>query len=210
MFKYLLWGCWLAKSDEFLARLLNSGYLPEELPPTVTSRDFSAFCKRHMKSLLSQRDQLIKLSTNYDTYSAPRNKSGRRELAVVHPLAQLVISLLITEKRREIKTLIIRSGTSLYDTADGSKSDRAFSGLDFVRRRKLASKLHSKHPFILEADISRFFYTAYTHSIHGRLSEKKKLRNCCEQIERSSIAIGRISLTKRFSHVSPVKRSASL
>jgi hypothetical protein len=141
----------LLKSKDFLACLLSTGYLPEELPPTVTSREFADFAKRNFTTLRGQRDQLLKLSTNYDTFTAPRAKAGRRALAVVHPLAQLVISLLITERRSEIKSLIGKSGTSLYSTEDDVAQSRAFAGLNFIKRRKLAAKLHSEKSVILQA-----------------------------------------------------------
>ena len=169
-------GSPLLKSKDFLACLLSTGYLPEELPPTVSSREFADFCKRHFALLRSQRDQLLKLSTNYDTYSAPRDKAGRRALAVVHPLAQLVVSLLITERQSEIKHLIGKSGTSLYDTENNLSHGRAFAGLNFNKRRKLAAKLHSEKSVILQADISRFFYTAYTHSIPWAVMGKEKAK----------------------------------
>ena len=63
---------------DFLACLLKTAYLPEELPPTVTSREYSDFCRRNYKVVRAQKDQLIKLATHYDTYTAPRNVSGRR------------------------------------------------------------------------------------------------------------------------------------
>ncbi|AND93303.1 hypothetical protein AAV28_40260 [Bradyrhizobium diazoefficiens USDA 110] len=124
----------------------------------------------------AEKDKLIKLATSYDTYSAPRNVPGRRALAVVHPLAQLGVSLLITERRAEIRSLLKKSGTSLYDVSEAAAQAKAFAGLDFQKRRTLAAKLHSEKPFILQADISRFFYTAYTHSIPWAVLGKEKAK----------------------------------
>jgi hypothetical protein len=159
-----------------LACLLSTAYLPEELPPAVTSRDYSDFCRRNFIAIRAQKDQLIKLATNYETYTAPRNVSGRRALAVVHPLAQLGVSLLITERRKEIKAILQKSGTSLYDISEVASEGRAFAGLDFRKRKSLAAKLHSEKAFILQADISRFFYTAYTHSIPWAVLGKEKAK----------------------------------
>jgi Reverse transcriptase (RNA-dependent DNA polymerase) len=161
---------------DFLGCLLSTAYLPEELPPTVTSREYSEFCRRHYAVVRAEKDKLIKLATNYDTYSAPRNVPGRRALAVVHPLAQLGVSLMITERRQEIKSLLKKSGTSLYNVAEAPVQSKAFAGLDFKRRRTFAAKLHSEKHFILQADISRFFYTAYTHSIPWAVLGKEKAK----------------------------------
>src|SRR5258708_4620773 len=211
---------------DFLACLLSTAYLPEELPPAITSREYSEFCRRNYITVRAQKDQLIllsqsnatirssskrsgldtmkgavpdagptrrhsqrrhadvpvaaakliRLATNYDTYSAPRNVSGRRALAVVHPLAQLGMSLLITERRKEIKAILQKSGTSLYNVSEAASEGRAFAGLDFHRRRRFAAKLHSEKAVILQADISRFFYTAYTHSIPWAVLGKEKAK----------------------------------
>ncbi|MCK1586935.1 RNA-directed DNA polymerase [Bradyrhizobium sp. 169] len=48
--------------------------------------------------------------------------------------------------------------------------------MDFQKRRTLAAKLHSEKPIILQADISRFFYTAYTHSIPWAVLGKDKAK----------------------------------
>jgi hypothetical protein len=160
-----------------MANLLSTAYFPSsELPPTVTSREFSDFCRRHYIRVRPQKDQLIRLATNYDTYSAPRNVSGRRTFAVVHPLAQLGVSLLITERRTEIKSILQRSGTSLYNVAEVPAERKAFAGLNFQKWRQLTAKLHSKKAVILQADISRFFYTAYTHSIPWAVLGKERAK----------------------------------
>jgi hypothetical protein len=52
---------------DFLGCLLSTAYLPEELPPTVTSREYSEFCRRNYALVRAEKDKLIKLSTNYDT-----------------------------------------------------------------------------------------------------------------------------------------------
>src|SRR5262245_14184855 len=95
-----------SNQSEFLAALIRTAYLPLEIPPAVTTRYFSDFCKVEYSSLKLQKNSLIRLSTKYDTFTAPRPTSYRRNLAVVHPLAQLGISLLITEHRAKIKDII--------------------------------------------------------------------------------------------------------
>jgi hypothetical protein len=38
----------------------------EELPPAVTSREYSDFCRRNYTAVSAERDKLIKLATSYD------------------------------------------------------------------------------------------------------------------------------------------------
>jgi hypothetical protein len=162
---------------DFFAALIRTGYLPLEIPPVVTTRYFSQFCKAEFATLRAQRPSILRLSTKYDTFTAPRPVSGRRNLALVHPLAQLGMSLLITEHRAKIKNVIARSGTSLYRTDENLSKGQAFSGLDFRRWDEVTARLYSECPFILTADISRFFYTAYTHSIPWAVIGKEKAKH---------------------------------
>ena len=166
-----------SRQPDFLAALLRTAYLPEELPPAVTSRYFAEFCKANFSYLRSQLDKSLKSSTSYDTFTAPKAKSGRRNLAVVHPVAQLSISLLMTQHREIIRRMIAKAGTSLYRTDEDVQNGKAFAGLDFRKRQLLMAQLNSKFPFILQADISRFFYTAYTHSIPWAIVGKEKAKN---------------------------------
>jgi hypothetical protein len=81
-------------------------------------------------------------------------------------LPQLGLSLLITER-----------GTSLYRTVEDPAASKAFAGLDFRSWEMLAARLYSENPFVLKADISRFFYTAYTHSIPWAVLGKEKAKD---------------------------------
>lgn len=149
----------------FLARLIRTAYLPSEVPPVITAKYFSKFCENKFDYLKGKQKNLTKHSTNYETFTAPRTVSGRRNLAIVHPRAQLHLSLLITHNRAKIKKIIDEGGKSLYRTSEYPKKHKAFEGLDFRKRDTLAAGLYSERPYVLHADISRFFYTVYTHSI---------------------------------------------
>src|ERR1700683_1249010 len=162
---------------EFLSALVVSGNIQIKTPPAITTRYFSEFCRAEYSALKSQKKSLIKLSTKFDTFTAPRPVLGRRNLALVHPLAQLGVSLLITEHRNKIRKIIGRRGNSLYRTDENIEHGRAFYGLDFRQWDILTAQLYSAYPFILKADISRFFYTAYTHSIPWAVIGKEKAKD---------------------------------
>ncbi len=156
-----------SKSARFFSALIRTAYLPLELPPAITTRYFAEFCQNDFAFLKSQHSSLLKTTTNYETFTAPRAKSGRRNLALVHPLAQASLSLSITQHRKKIRDLLAKSKSSLYRTTEDLKNSYAFVGLDFSKRNALQAKILSEYPFVLNADISRFFYTIYTHSIVG-------------------------------------------
>ncbi len=170
-----------SRQREFLAALIRTAYLPMEIPPVVTAKYFSAFCDTEYNFLKQLQKDLIKGSTNYETFTFPRTVSGRRNLALVHPLAQLNLSLLITKNRSKIKKIIREGGKSLYRTSEDPKKQKAFEGLDFRKKDVLAASLYSKCPYVLQADISRFFYTIYTHSIPWAVLGKENVKEWIEK-----------------------------
>lgn len=165
------------KAAKFFSALIRTGYLPKELPPAITTRYFAKFCQDNYSFIKAQQSALAKTTTNYETFTAPRPKSGRRNLALVHPLAQANLSLLITQHRKPIKDMISRSSASLYRTEQDLKNSFAFTGLDFRQRIPLQAKVASEYPFVLNADVSRFFYTIYTHSIPWAVIGKEKAKH---------------------------------
>jgi len=166
-----------SNAAKFLSCLIRTAYLPDEVPPAVTTRHFARYCETQFGSLKAQQGDLLKRTTNYDTFTAPRTNSGRRNLAIVHPISQLAISLLITQHQREIRKAITKNGVSLYRTQSDLTNERAFLGLDFEKRRVPVSEAFSKSQYVLQADISRFFYTAYTHSIPWAIIGKEKVKD---------------------------------
>ena len=164
------------KRSDFLSCLIQTAYLPKELPPIITSRHFSKFCLDEFVFLEGQLGSLLKLSTKYDTFTAPRSETGRRNLALVHPLGQLPISLLITKHRSTIRKMLVNDGASFYESNENIKKRLAFSGLNFESWRAATKDLYSLFPIVLKADISRFFYTIYTHSIPWAVLGKDKAK----------------------------------
>jgi hypothetical protein len=201
-----------AKPSDFLWALVRTGYLPAELPPAITTRLFADYCRSDFAYLNAEKNSLLRLNTNYGAFSAPRSRNSRRVLALVHPLGQLALSIAITQHRREIKKLVNRSGTTLYSFVENLDGGRAFKGLDFKKWDRVRSKLQSEYPFVLTADISRFFYTIYTHSIpwaaigkeqakHWHFNDRARLNShwssdfdkalqCCQSRETFGIPVG--------------------
>jgi hypothetical protein len=166
-----------SKQPDFLGALIRTGYLPLEVPPIITSRHFAAYCKKDYVALKPVVATLRKLNTKYCSFSAPRTANSRRVLALVHPVAQLALSLLLTEHRGKIQKIIQRSGASLYSVEEDIPSSKAFVGLKFREWEPKREQIAAECAFILTADISRFFYTAYTHSIPWAVLGKAKAKD---------------------------------
>ncbi len=131
----------------------------------MTAKFFSEHCKLNYSYWNSHLNDLIRLNTEYDIFSVPRATTGRRLLALVNPAAQLGLSLIISENRAAIKKKMSRSSISLYDNNENINNGRAFKGLNFDKWHDHQDGVSSKYPYAVKADISRFFYTIYTHSI---------------------------------------------
>jgi hypothetical protein len=168
----------LSKSAKFFSALIRRAYLPSEVPPVITAADFASFCGQNYTFVKSHQSLLAKTSTEFELFTAPRAKSGRRNFTLVHPLAQANVSLLITEHRNKIKHLIGTSKASLYRTDEDLKNFVAFSGLDFAKRSTLRARAYSECSVVLNADISRFF--VYTHSIPWAVIGKEKAKDWLE------------------------------
>lgn len=169
-----------SKQKDFLAAFLKTAYIPAEIPPAITTRYFSEFCQTNFTFLKTHQQNLIKITTKYDTFTAPRTASGRRNLALVHPHSQVSLSMLLSEHKNKIKTIISRGKGTLYSVKEDSVRGKAFEGLDFRKWDACTAKICSENSFILKADISRFFYTAYTHSIPWAIVGKEKAKSWLE------------------------------
>ncbi len=158
-----------------LSSLIQTGYLPEELPPAITARHFSAYCENNFQHL--GKGPLAKsYPTQFEKFSIPRENGNRRDLALVHPGAQLRLSMILVKNHNEIRSLIEKSRISLYGAEPDLANFRAFKGVSFKALDAKRSKVSQEKPFILVADISRFFYTIYTHSIPWAVLGKDKVK----------------------------------
>ena len=164
---------------DFFAALIRTANLPPEVPPAITSKYFSAYCKQEFHNLKTNEATFLRRATRYDTFTVPRaDKTGehRRVLALVNPISQIAVSYTITKNRKTIIRIISKNGTSLYSTAEDRGQHRAFQGLDFRKRDALTAELCSEYPIVLRADISRFFYTMYTHALPWAVVGKETIK----------------------------------
>lgn len=165
----------VSRLKEHFSRLVRHGWFPAERPPFVTAKFCATVCEADYGWFTTQFDNAIKKSTSYIQFSAPRTQKGRRRLAFVHPTAQLALCGIITKHRSSIRKIIQTRSNTLYDASE--TADKAFAGLDFRKRDILRSELYASSVCILKADISRFFYTIYTHSIPWAVLGKEKAKD---------------------------------
>jgi hypothetical protein len=164
----------VARKD-ILAGLIQTAYLPNEIPPALTARHFAAWCRAEYQNLSGTRNSLQSV-THYERFSVPRETGVRRDLALVHPAPQLLVSLILTDQHQRIRNLIKGTEISRYDPGSDIPNFRAFKGISFRGLDQDRSAISRKRPFILTADISRFFYTIYTHSLEWAVRGKNRVK----------------------------------
>src|SRR5215204_3996613 len=155
---------------QFLRALLNRAYFPTELPPVVTAKYFSEFCR--------------------DNYASLRTDLGNF-LRLTHPLSQLGLSLAITQNRGRIRQIISSKPHSVYSPDENPSEGRAFAGLDFRRREIEAARIGSQCEFVLRADISRFFYALVPVGRTWKGSGEGDVRNQPSGPSRSLVSVDR-------------------
>lgn len=166
------------RHQDILFALIHSAYLPAEVPPVITTRHFASYCKSSYSSIKSKESTVLpKIITRFDRFNVPRENDTRRDLALVHPASQVRLSLVITKNHREIRSIIDSSKISLYDSGPDLINYRAFKGVSFANLDKKRSDIARKSCYVLSADISRFFYTIYTHSIPWAVLGKVRVKD---------------------------------
>jgi hypothetical protein len=160
--------------------LLKSHYLADDFPKVLTTADFSDYCFNNYNKLASA-DELLKRTTLYGFFSAPRTTTLRRVLALPHPASQLALSRLIADNRKEIQTTIDSAKISLYDTKTRAGPDRAFLGVNFNSKSIKEAEILFHYPVVLKADIANFFHTIYSHSIPWGVLGKEHVKKIREE-----------------------------
>jgi hypothetical protein len=148
-----------------LSDLLSKGYFPKELPPPFTTTNYSQALSGPLAALPTNT------FTCTPTYSPPcvhnlvRTGGLRRNLAIPNPKHFFSLARHVVANWANFIGCTSVSPFSLTKPVDGG-TDRAISPEHTLSERvDFRAKLRSTHRYLLEADISRFFPSIYTHSI---------------------------------------------
>ncbi|MCW3475714.1 RNA-directed DNA polymerase [Limobrevibacterium gyesilva] len=163
-----------------LRNLLKSHYLADDFPPTITTGRFADYCMHHHASFESL-ETMLKRTTVYGRFSAPRTITTRRVLALPHPANQLALSLILAKEQADIRKTIKKSPLTLYRTVPSSERSRAFKGLDFRARTKRETEILARYPVVLITDIANFFHTIYSHSLPWAVLKKERVKAAIEK-----------------------------
>ena len=161
-----------------LEELLGRGYFPEELPPPFTTKPYAEAIRANYGTLPPQFFGSAKPG-KVAIHNRPRVGSLRRALGLPNPIHQFRICNEIFHHWRELNAVFAKSKMSL-----SLPVSRRYSGRALLPRYSMgALPLHraavrGTSRYVVQADISRFYHSIYTHSIpwalHGKFVAKKR------------------------------------
>lgn len=154
-----------------LRRILAAGYFPAELPPPFTTRLFANAAVPLSKKW--QQADIEKFWTLPERYSHPRYGEARRNLSIVNPVNQLLVSKIIADNWDDISVRLQRSNVTEFRPKVTDIGGRSISGVDFdgVARRRAA--ILARYGRYVKTDISRFYASVYTHSVAWAINGKE-------------------------------------
>lgn len=163
-----------------LEELLGRGYFPEELPPPFTTKPYASAIRANYSALPPEFFSTAKPG-KVSIHNRPRVGSLRRALGLPNPIHQFRLSNEIFHNWKTLSSIFAKSKISLSLPVSRRYSARAL----LPRYPMGALPLHraavrGTSRYVVQADISRFYHSIYTHCIpwalHGK-SVAKKRRN---------------------------------
>lgn len=154
-----------------LKTFIEKGYFPKELPPPFTAKYFASFYDTNHALLPAVKD-----SSRGVIYSCPKLGLNRKTLTLTNPQHQTELFKYINANWPAILSFY-KSATISYSNPTSSKGDRAANPKMYGDFVKDCFKKSYYHRYQLTTDISKYYPTAYTHSIpralHGKEFSKK-------------------------------------
>lgn len=157
-----------------LARLLDRGFYPAELPPPFQTRNFSA-----VAASFSPPNNYHGSTTFFDGATF---RAVLRTFGVINPCSYFLLSNFVAENWSQITSVLRLSSCSgaRPKFPPVAANGRAIETASLAAKRKSQQHLASSFPSILTVDINRFYGSVYTHSIPwaalGKQEAKRRYR----------------------------------
>ena len=179
--------------------LLSKGYFPKELPPAFTTADFGRHAdeivqawrttklfEKNTKSLGNIQGKRKKRrgsftyslrATEAEMISIPKRGYERRNLHIVHPLPQALLSMEIGANCRSIQKWLSRETFSADEVRIGSGFERSLRRINFLLHAEKKQLLEATSDWVVKTDITLFYPSIYTHSIAWAAYGKGRVKN---------------------------------
>lgn len=154
--------------------LLRFGSLPEDAPPFMTTEGYAdAFEAAGDIPYFTRRDTVTRTAT----YTASKRGFTRRAFGVPHPATLHDAAKFCATHEAELFEFFRRSASELSIPVRTPGGGRAIAITSPARAEEARFAKLAEHRFIVKTDISRFYPSAYTHSVpwayHGREAAKR-------------------------------------
>lgn len=164
--------------DKITAKsLIGKGYFPQQLTPNFTTKLLSEYSEELKPVITSMKNTKNEIEKNKKfgkviKFSYPKSENYRRDFSVTHPLHQSMLTFEIENNLNQILEFCNKSKYSLTKLKCNYGNKRAINTpIDDINIKKIT--LASSSKFVLKTDISRFYYTIYTHTIPWALHTKE-------------------------------------
>ena len=153
--------------------LLARGYFPKELPPAFFTEQFAKFPTSKSGRVVVAKYKPTGMFTECVSYQMARPGTHRRELKIPHPYS---FALLAELTAQHFGRLLTKAGGSqfsksrpVYSTGRRRALNPMFSHTNLARER---SASRARATFLLQADISQFYPSLYTHAVGWSIDPK--------------------------------------
>lgn len=179
--------------------LLSKGYFPKELPPAFTTVDFGSNVDEIVREWCStgifkyDTKRLGKLPGNKkrrgsftytlkeiaeaEVISMPKKGYERRNIHIVHPLPQALLSKEIGANWKSIQKFLSRRTFSEDKIQIGLGFERSIKEINFLLHATKKRHLEATSNWVVTTDINRFYPSIYTHSIAWAAYGKERVKS---------------------------------
>ncbi|MBF0706032.1 hypothetical protein IQ283_05375 [Alkalihalobacillus hwajinpoensis] len=161
----------MSEGNEIAKKIISSGYFASQIPSEFNSTTLSEI----IDSLDLTKSRLSKEGLNkwckLIDFSIPKTENFRRILSVPHPLHYILLAKLIENNWGDLESHFAKSQFSL--TTPQISEDRIEP--KYKMSEKINRRIHNLvlNRYILQADITRYYPSIYTHSIPWALHTKE-------------------------------------
>lgn len=161
----------MINKEEITKKIISKGYFAKQIPSEFKSTSLS----EHIEKLNLTKSKLSKVGLNrwckLIDFSIPKNENFRRIISVPHPLHYILLAQLLEKKWLDLEQHFQKSEFSL--TIPKIFEDRIDT--EFKMSEKIDRRVHNLifNKYILQADITRYYPSIYTHSIPWALHTKE-------------------------------------
>lgn len=176
--------------------LLSKGYFPKELPPVFTTSSFGKkvdkivqdWCVEGLFKKIQKKKKPCETFSyelkpaESEIFSIPKGKYERRNLHIVHPLPQALLSMEIGKNWKLIQKWLSRQVFSDDKIYIRSEYERAVKEINFDIHTTKKRYLEATSDWIVKTDVNLFYPSIYTHSIawaaYGKAYVKSHSTKC--------------------------------